>query len=110
MRKALWFLLIIAWVSLINAVIIQIGDEQFENQGLPWNVTARYSYVQQIYPSGSIGVGGSISSIAFQYNVFSNIFFDANRSCRLYGHTDQEALTDWIPVSELTESLVEISQ
>lgn len=104
MRKALWFLLIIAWVSLINAVIIQIGDDQFENQGLPWNVTARYSYVQQIYPSGSIGVGGSISSIAFQYNVFSNIFFDANRSLTVYmGHTDQEALTDWIPVSELTE-------
>ena len=104
MKKLCGFLILTALFCCLAAEIIQIGGAMEINQGLPWSVKSRYSYVQQIYPAGAIGVGGVISSIGFQYNVGSAVYFESNRDLRiLMGHSQSESPADWIPVEELTE-------
>jgi hypothetical protein len=87
----------------LSAILVQVGDGSVEDQGLPWTVTSRYSYVQQIYPGAEIGVSGQIQSLGFQYTVGSNVFFEANRSITIrLGHSSLEELSEWIPSSELS--------
>lgn len=87
----------------LSAVLVQVGDGSVEDQGLPWTVTSRYSYVQQIYPGAEIGVSGQIQSLAFEYTVGSNIFLEANRSITIrLGHSSLEELSEWIPAAELS--------
>ena len=87
----------------LSAILVQVGDGSVEDQGLPWTVTSRYSYVQQIYPGAEIGVSGQIQSLGFQYTVGSNVFFEANRSITIrLGHSSLEELSEWIPSTELS--------
>ncbi|HOH47011.1 MAG TPA: choice-of-anchor J domain-containing protein [Candidatus Cloacimonadota bacterium] len=102
MSKVLLFLLL-ACVLPLSAVLVQVGSDEVEDQGLPWTVTSRYSYVQQLYPGAEIGVSGQIQSLAFQYMVGSNVFFEANRSLSIrLGQSTLNELTDWIPAAELS--------
>jgi hypothetical protein len=83
--------------------MIEIGWGNSFDQSLPMEPFYGYSYSQSIYLQSEINVAGSkITKVYYRKND-SDLWTDAGQ-IRLYiGHTTQSELTDWIPLSELTE-------
>ncbi len=78
MRKLL--LSVFLFYTCLNATVITIGNENQLNKGLPIEPFAIFSYSQQIYLPSEIGCTGIITAIGFQYNVISNVFYNANKN------------------------------
>ncbi len=86
----------------LNAEVITIGYDNYLNQGLPIEPVARFTYSQQLFLPSEIGCSGLIASVAFQYNVVSNLFYNGNKNWKIWmGHTSLAELETWIPVNEM---------
>ena len=100
MRKLL--LSVFLFYTCLNATVITIGNENQLNKGLPIEPFATFSYSQQIYLPSEIGCMGMITAIGFQYNVISNVFYNANKSWKIWmGHTPIAEFTNWLPIGSM---------
>ena len=97
------FLLFLLSFTLLSAEIVQIGNGTLVNQSLPLEAARNYSYSQQIYYASEINYLGYIDSIAFQYSVSGNLFYQNNNILKVYlGHTDRTHLESFVPLDSLT--------
>ena len=90
-------------VIILPAEMIQIGEGNLTNQGLPFDPNSHYSYSQQLYLSSEIGGLGLISSLSFQYYAASEVFYDRNNELQVWmGHHPEESFAEWVEQDQLT--------
>jgi len=101
-RRLVFVLLFIATYAL-SAQVVSIGNGNILHQGLPIEPLARFSYTQQLFLASEIEMAGEITHLGFQYNVQSSLFFAGNKDWKIYlGHSDLNAMQDWVPINELS--------
>ena len=86
-------------VTVTAPVQVTIGDSSFEYTTQPFYMDWNYSLSEQIYTSEEIGVGGSITSIAFNY--CSSLPFSMSGVQVYLKHTDKNNFNDMkmVPLS-----------
>ncbi|HPB18575.1 MAG TPA: choice-of-anchor J domain-containing protein [Candidatus Cloacimonas sp.] len=100
MRKLI--LLALLFGACLHATVITIGNENLLNKGLPIEPIAHFSYSQQLYLPAEIGCAGMITAVSFQYNVNSNVFYNANKTWKIWmGHTSVAEITNWLPLDNM---------
>lgn len=96
-------ILLVTLFSGLTAEIVQIGTGTEINQWLPIEPQRNYSYSQQIYFPNEIGGDGWITSLAFQYQVTSSVFYERNNLLSIWlGHNTLDQLADWEDHSSLS--------
>ncbi len=80
---------------------VQIGTQNQVNQHLPEEPYYRYSYTQTLYKQSDINQSNKyITSISYYYSGVSHLDDDIE----VYmAHTDQNSLSDWLPISNFTQ-------
>lgn len=87
----------------LAAEVVQIGDGNLTNQGLPIEAARVYSYSQQLYLASEIGFSGVINSLSFQYNIASNIWLGNSAAWKIWlGQTGRDSLNFWVPLDSLS--------
>ncbi|MBP7333878.1 MAG: hypothetical protein KA963_04105, partial [Candidatus Cloacimonas sp.] len=100
MRKLV--ILAFLFCACLHATVITIGNENQLNKGLPIEPIAHFSYSQQLYLPEEIGCAGMITAVSFQYNVSSNVFFNTNKTWKIWmGHSPVAAITNWLPLNNM---------
>ena len=101
LRRGLVYLALFLATGL-GAELLQIGQGTMINQYLPMEPVACFSYSQQLYLAGDIGLAGHVSSVAFQYNFASDYFLGSSADWKVFmGRTSLEQLDDWVPLDSL---------
>ncbi|GAB1468465.1 hypothetical protein MASR2M64_11940 [Candidatus Cloacimonadota bacterium] len=102
MRQLLLIMVPLCFALTLGAELISIGSGTVLNQGLPIEPVARYSYSQQLFMTSEIGVGGTIDTLKFQYNVASQLFYEGNKQLSIWlGHSSRSTMNSWVPVDSL---------